>query len=153
MKSLVILVLSFCLLGCLSKDFSIIEATSQKWVGGAPGSGKGVNYIITVVSGKDNEKLGIDKIWIGNEYYDIAALKNPNKKNEVKFNKGDTLFIKIHQYTRTNMLGDVIKKEVNEENKVPHEYDGDALLGYTIKGKRKYKVLKEFTKLKFIPYP
>ncbi|NOZ45497.1 MAG: hypothetical protein GXO79_01820 [Chlorobi bacterium] len=152
MKTLIILLFSFCLFGCFSKDFKVIDATSQKWVGGIPGSGKGTNYVIKVISFKNNKYLHINQVWIGDEYYNVKALKNPALINETSFEKNDTLYIKIHKYIRTNMLGEVVKPKATEESKVPIKYDGAALIGYTYRGKKKYKEIKTFKELKFIPY-
>ncbi len=153
MKNLVLILASLCLFSCFGKDFKIVEATSQKWVGGVPGSGKGTNYLIKILPYKSSDKLQIDKIWIGNKYFDITPLTDPKNKKSTNFEKNDTLYIRIHQYTRTNMQGEILKTKVKEENDVPEEYEGEALLSFTYKEKRKYKVIKEFKKLKFIPYP
>ena len=37
---------------------------------GAPGSGKGYNYVIKLLPYKGDDKLKIDKIWIGDNYFD-----------------------------------------------------------------------------------
>lgn len=153
MKNLIIILISLCLLSCFGKDFEIIEATSQKWVGGIPGSGKGTNYVIKVIPYKSSDKLQIDKIWIGNDYYEITPLTNPQNKNSTSFEMKDTLYIRIHKYIRTNMLGEIVKPNLKEGTEIPPEFEGDALLAFTYKGERKYKVIKEFKKLKFIPYP
>lgn len=153
MKTLVIILTSLCFFSCFGKDFKIVESTSQKWVGGIPGSGKGTNYVIKIVPYKNSDKLHIDKIWIGNKYFEVTPLTDPRNKKSTSFQEKDTLYIRIHHYIRTNMQGEVLKPKLSEENELPHEYEGEALLAFTYKGKRKYKVIKEFKKLKFIPYP
>ena len=152
MKTLVIILTSLSLFGCFTKDFEVVDATSQKWIGGIPGAGKGTNYEIKVLAFKNSARLQIDKIWIGEEYYDISALKDSKKTKDTSFEKMDTLYIKVHKYIRTDREGVEIKTEVDQKNKLPKEYVGEALIGFTYKGKRKYKTIGSFKKLKFIPY-
>ena len=122
MKTFLVIISAICLIGCFTKDFEIIEASSQKWIGGAPGSGKGTNYNIKVLPFKDSDKLQIDKIWIGNEYFEINALVDPKDTKNKSFEKNDTLYIKVHKYIRTGRHGEVAKNDENKENIVPEEY-------------------------------
>ncbi len=148
-----VIIASFCLFSCWGKDFQVIESTSQKWYGGTPGSGKGKNYVLKAVAYKSSDNLAINKIWIDGEFFEITPLTDRKDKNSTNFEPKDTLLIRVHQYTRTNMLGEVVKTEAKEGEEVPQEFEGAALIGYTYKGKQKYKVIEKFKELKLIAYP
>ena len=51
------------LLGC-GGEFTLIEATSQDWMGGAPGSGGGTNYVVKIQK-PENMAAQVVSVWLG----------------------------------------------------------------------------------------
>jgi len=136
----------------LSQKLTIISATSQKWQGGAFGSGGGINYSIKMIAPRASADFKIDKIWIGEKYYEPVVNKGLPKL-EKDFAKGDTIQLSAAHY----IPGERDKKEGNipEEKNIPcpKKYKGDALISYTLKGKRKYFILKKIEALQQLNYP
>jgi hypothetical protein len=128
------------------KKLKCFNATSQAFAGGAAGSPSGVRYVFNVVAIASSENLVIDQSWIKNEYHDVIVY---NKKNGgASFSKNDTLVI-----TATTILGSAFQlnnQQVTEnvtQLAIPCEYKGEALLGYTLGGKRKYLIVKRINPL------
>lgn len=59
-----LLLLPLLLAGC-SPKIKLTEATAQRWMGGAAGSGGGTNYAVTI-SKPESKEIRIDKVWLGN---------------------------------------------------------------------------------------
>jgi len=137
-----------------AQEFEIIEATTQKWAGGRMETGHGVYYNIVLIAKKKSQKLSFDKFWVDSIFFSIKAYKHSGNKNIEKFSSGDTLYINVR--SRFNSIKNdentyIIKKSVKEMP--PFELKGTALLGYTYKGKRKYKNIEVFKELKPVYYP
>ncbi|HRH01284.1 MAG TPA: hypothetical protein PLN13_11060 [Bacteroidia bacterium] len=128
------------------KKLKCAAASSQQFMGGAAGSPSGVRYVFKVVAIAGSENLIIDQSWIKNEYHDVTVY---NKKNGgAAFSKNDTLVITVNTYTTgTFQLNNQQVTENATQLAIPCEYKGEALLGYTIGGKRKYLIVKKIVEL------
>ena len=153
MKQLLFVVL-FLLSPCFKgSDFKIIKSTSQDWAGGRPEAGRGTNYQVFMVAKVSSENLVVDKLWINQDYYEVKILRKGFNKDEVEFQKRDTIYVRATKLIKTDRNGDPFPREEIVQPERPFEYNGVAILGYLIKNKRKYKKIKELEKLKFIAYP
>ncbi len=149
----IITLLSISSIMCFNK-FEIIDATSKKWTGGIPQAGYGTNYDITIVPKVNSDKLVFDRIWIGEKYFGVSTFqKGKDIRNNI-FSKGDTISILVTDRIARKPLPYVEKgKCLVEKHELPYKYEGEALLSYTYKGKRKYIEISKFTKLKEDFYP
>lgn len=149
---LFILSLLFIFPFCL-KDFDVLEATSQKWTGGTPDSGKGTNYAVTMLAKTNHENLQIDQLWIGDNFYKVQPYKRTQNRRDTSFVKNDTIFIQANLLFQPDQKGVMLEVKNYENIEKPCDYDGEALIGYELKGKRKYKEIEKLKQLKYIPYP
>ena len=131
------------------KDFEVIAATKQSWHGGKPGSPGGVNYNFKFVVKKPSSKLVIDQLWVKNEQLEISQVVIMGAGEAGNFAKGDTVFFKAGKVNvpLTQKLGKK-KEEKAKGTPPPIEYEGDALIGYKMGKKRKYKIIEKFEMLK-----
>ncbi len=157
--------ITFILLALLSindtschKKFELINATSQKWTGGRQETGYGTYYELTIVPNTNSENLVFDKLWIGNDYFDVQSYQKGKKMRNNLFGKGDTITIRVNKSIKPEPMhfeisNDKKNKCLTENHPVPKEYKGDALLSYTYKGKRNYFEIKHFTVKEPVYYP
>jgi hypothetical protein len=136
-----------------TKDFEVIEATYQKWSGGTPDSGTGTNYIVKMLAKSNHDKLQIDQLWVGDDFYKVEAYKQEEKSREKLFVKNDTILIKATKLIQPNSKGVMVEKKNYENISKPYDYKGSALIGFKLKGKRKYKEISTLKKLKYLAYP
>ncbi|MCF6366488.1 MAG: hypothetical protein L3J35_09845 [Bacteroidales bacterium] len=160
MKLLSIIILaSLSFSGSLCFDkFEIVETTSQEWSGGTRNSGYGTHYEINIVPKVNSTVLIFDQAWIGDKYFEISTFQKGKKIRNNLFGKGDTITIRINdafspKFHDINKDEQLKEKKLIEKHELPYKYKGKALLSYTYNGKRKYKEIKEFTKLEPLQYP
>ena len=141
----------FFSLAWFGNDFTVLEATSQKYSGGRERSGHGTRYTVKILAEKDSRKLKIDQLWIGDKYFAVKPVKDPKYRNDHDFSKNDTVFL----YVKDHIYPDMVNKKTNNETivKLPYKYEGAALVGYKLRNKRKYKVIKKILELEKIFYP
>jgi len=138
---------------CFDK-FEIIETTSQRWTGGQRNTGYGTYYEINLIPKVNSEVLIFDQAWIGDKYFEISTFQKGKKMRNNLFGKGDTITIRINYSFSPKPLPYVEKEKcLTEKHEIPYKYEGEALISYTYKGKRKYKEIKEFKKLDALQYP
>lgn len=115
----------------------LISAKSQQFRGGAVGSPSGTNYTFVVVAYAANEALVIDRLWIGNEYFEVKVY---NQKNGTSiFSKKDTLEVVAKKYNPNEFLLNNQKTPSSPTQiATPCKYKGAALIGYQVGKKRKY---------------
>lgn len=145
-------ILVFLMLFSCGSKVKLIEATSQEWAGGIYEAGYGTNFKVTLIAKGNSEKLQVSDLWIGEDYYSVKAVKNLARRNDLGFNKKDTLYVTAGFTFKPDKDGKYIKK-MGDQKPVPHKYEGAALLKYTWKGKEKYKEINELKKLQKIIYP
>lgn len=155
MKIITFTLITFISIGFWFKDFEIIEAESQKWYGGRQESGYGTYYNLKLITKKKSENIKFEYLWVGENSFEIKAFKRKKNLNVYDFDKNDTLFIKINDRiipennrTRNKHSKGFDRKKTEKKIKPPYKYKGEALIGYSINGKQKYKEIKKFTTLK-----
>jgi len=162
MKTIAVILISLLSVtnnSCLKK-FELIGATSQKWTGGRQETGFGTYYELTIVPNTNSDNLIFDKLWIGKRYFDVQSFQKGKKMRNNLFAKGDTITIRVNKDEVHKRMPFEIKPEnedkekcLTEKHPVPKEYEGEALLSYIFKGKRKYFEIKHFTVLEPVYYP
>lgn len=132
--------------------YTLIDATSREWAGGLQESGYGTDYTVSLRTKTSSEHLTIDQLWIGDIRFDVRAVKELSDRRTTEFGKRDTLFVHAGlKYVSTD-LGET-KRTSGELTTPPRSYQGAGLIGYLHKGKRKYKVIRDFRILEKIIYP
>ena len=155
MKFLLLICLAIC---CSHKcnDFKVLEATSQKWVGGTIGSGSGINYQLTLIANQSSEKIKIDQLWVGDQYFKVTAIKKFPASEKEGFEKGDTIYIKAtvaHPRPVSPVSGEKDPTHIKPSQSPPFTYDGAALIGYELNKKRKFIIVEKIKKISSIAYP
>jgi len=166
MKFPLLLCLAIC---CVNKcnDFEIIDATSQKWVGGIRSAGSGINYQLTLLTNQSSKNINVDQLWIGDQYFKVSAIKKFPASEKEGFEKGDTIYINAriaHPRPPSPTGGETqqVKNPSNEDATLhedslrqtpPFSYDGVALIGYELNKKRKFFIVEKIKKISPIAYP
>lgn len=139
-------------------ELIVLNSTAQKWSGGVKGSGSGINYRFTLITKFASTDLIIDKLWIDTTFHTVEV-KQKKSFDINKYNSNDTIIIYASDYfkspDRPKFEGeDKQSTEIEKPNiKPPYNYNGAALIGYTLKGVRKYKVIDSIQKLNPLYYP
>jgi len=146
MKFLLLICLAIC---CSHKcnDFKVLEATSQKWVGGIISAGSGINYQLTLLANQSSGKIKIDQLWVGDQYFKVTAIKKFPASEKEGFEKGDTIYI------NAKVAHPAPPHKEYFEQAPPFSYNGAALIGYELDKKRKFIIVEEIKKLSSIAYP
>lgn len=154
MKFLLLICLAIC---CSHKcnDFKVLEATSQKWVGGIIGAGSGINYQLTLLANQSSGKIKIDQLWVGNQYFKVTAIKKFPASEKEGFEKGDTIYInaRVAHHSKNPSNEEAPHRKESFEQIPPFSYDGAALLGYELNKKRKFIIVEKIKKISPIAYP
>ncbi len=130
----------------------LLDATSQEWYGGQYESGRGTDYKISLLAGGGSDELVLDELWLGEDFYEIKAVKNLARKSDLKFEKRDTIYVQAGKKYKPDENGRMVKV-AGKSVEPPKEYNGVALMGYTWKGKRKYIEIEKLRVLEKIIYP
>jgi len=153
MKFIAIILL--CFFGWFSgTPFKQIDATEQTTMGGRQESGKSVNYSIKFVVKHSSKKLVFNDLWLGVDNVDIFLRKADGSfllNNQ--FERGDTILVVAYKRYLPNRGGVLEFKKEHPDKSVPKEYEGNAILKYTLKGKVKYYIIPEFSKLSRVNMP
>jgi len=144
-------ILSFiflCIFGWfMHSPFSIVESTVQWSAGGRMESGIAESYTLKLVANYGSDKLNINDLWIDSSYFEAHPYKqNKDLSFGNTWEKGDTLYIKAVKRSYPDGKGE-LKDFVKPGKALPFKYSGAALIGYTLKGKKKYFVVEKFKKL------
>jgi hypothetical protein len=147
MRFLFILLLSIC---CRSgnKGVEFIEATQQRWVAGIRGGGAGINYEFSFKAFAPSGSLIFEGLWVGSDYLPFTASRPFPAFPSDGFKKGDTVLI---QATRFLAVEGFVPPEL-EAKAPPYSYQGEALLTYTLKGKKKHCIVKGIKNIKKLEY-
>lgn len=161
MKTILLVLFSFIVTdySCI-KDFEFVKAESQKWHGGRPETGYGTKYVVTLISKKDSEIMTFDKMWVGEDCLDIRVSQKGRKVREGVFSKGTEITIAANHRVvpeSKSRLQPISKEDQAKIDSLkipaPIKYKGEALLSYTVKGKKKYFVVEKFTIIEPVYYP
>ncbi len=155
MKLLAILILtSLSLTNSLCFDkFEVIKTTSQKWTDKQKSTAYGTNYEITIVPKVNSDELRFDKLWIADKYFQVSCYQKGRRVKNDTFGAGDTITIRVNDEIVPKSMTYVKNEDIENENTLPKEYKGEALLSYIYKGKRKYKIIDKFIIIEAVNYP
>lgn len=151
MKALVVAVLVSIIL-LFGAKMKMVDSTSQEWAGGIYESGYGTNYKITLIAKGGSEKLQVNEFWIGQDYFEVKAMKNLAKRSDLSFARKDTIYIVSSINFKPDNNGTMVQVKPMKKDP-PVDFEGDALLGYTWKGKKKFLEIECFRKLEKLIYP
>jgi hypothetical protein len=117
------------------KQIKLIKAFKQNWTAGIEKGGSGVDYTFELII-NTNQNISFDSIWINNKAFKLITTKRRIfiSNEPITFSKGDTLLLKSSELT--NALSQ------NIITYPPIENNGAALIGYYLKKKRRYLVVK-----------
>ncbi|OIP01025.1 MAG: hypothetical protein AUJ98_05655 [Bacteroidetes bacterium CG2_30_33_31] len=149
MKTFLLILL--CLFGLIpSKPFEVIKSTKQTSNGGRAESGITTSYSFKILAYTDSKKLKFEDLWIDSTYFQAVAYKqNSDLSFSNDFSKGDSIYIKAAKRKIPNGSGELIEEE-NIGKNLPYKYQGKALIGYSLKGKKKYFAIEEIEDLPVI---
>jgi len=119
--------------------FKLLNATSESWTAGVANGGSGIDYYFKIkITTSSNIKF--DTAWINNKAFEIYISKETNSVSSqpIKYGNGDTITVRVSDLKNQN------SKSVNVNP--PKKYDGAALVGFTVNGKRNYFNIKEIKK-------
>lgn len=142
----------FCCTARLSEDkhpFKVLQATSQEWVAGARGGGRGTTYTIQIHITSASSIL-FDSIWINNKRLKIDIKKGGNLQQPTTLKENDTLTLLASDYAgRTTPGRKQEEKDPAATGSVPApiSYSGAALLGYSVADTKRYYVLAHMQSL------
>ncbi|MBN2735553.1 MAG: dockerin type I repeat-containing protein [Spirochaetales bacterium] len=140
----------------VEQAFKVTEFTSQKWYGGVAGSGGGTDYKgrLSVLAVRIDSVRGI---WIDNRYYQ-PGVKNLTNPDSTVLSRGDEVEITCKYRWTPNIpeIGILPKEEPPKEEPPKEEgpeYNGGALIIYTIDGQEKSFIVDRIKELDSIYYP
>ncbi len=137
----------------ICQPFIVINQTSQEWTGGREESGNGTTYRFEIIAKKGSHKLSIDKLWVGEDFFEIRPYLKPGFFNNNIFNRNDTIRVLATKFLGSDLTKNRnIHKNSDKYIVPPFDYKGDAIIGYMINKKRKYKKIESFTILKKLNY-
>jgi hypothetical protein len=119
--------------------FTLIRATSQEWVAGIRGGGRGTDYSFRLEITTDKE-LQFDTVWMKNRAYPLFVTKDkPGDPSQPGvFSKGDVIVLSASgvEYEQAQSQGYI-------EQEPPQRFDGEALVGFRVDGNRMFFVIQE----------
>ena len=126
----------------------VMNAYSQKWFGGAAGSGYGTNYTFKLKK-NTSESISFDTIWIQERAYipEMQNITNPGAAPD----SGDEFYLKMqYRYRDNEYTGEVSESPPKSDGPA---YEGDALIIYRMNGERKTIVVKQMNVEEPLFYP
>jgi hypothetical protein len=119
--------------------FTMIRATSQEWVAGIRGGGRGTDYSFKLEIATDQD-LQFDTVWMNNRAYALFATKEKpgGSSQPIVFSKGDVIVLSASEvhYEQAQSQGFI-------EQDPPQSFAGDALIGFRVNGSRMYFSVQE----------
>ena len=121
-----------------NKYFRLLSATSEPWVGGARGSGNGIEYYFKMLI-TTGEELKFGKVWTTEKTFDSYLFKAKKEITgaPVTFIKGDTIFVRVSD----------LQNMKPQKQAPPFNFQGDALMEYILNGNKNYFVVNKIEKL------
>jgi len=142
MKYLLLLLL--ILAGCsgsknLSSDklLTVQKATVQKSIGGAPGSGISHTYLLDILFDTD-KSIHFDSLWVAEKPgMGVRVLRADREMYGKAFEKGEVLTIRARSISNSS------NKQETSGGPAPIDFEGDALLGFTLDDSKKMYLVIE----------
>ena len=118
--------------------FKLLSSTYESWVAGIPNGGSGTEYYFKTAI-NTGEKIQFDSLWLRNKSFSIFITKGSKSISDkpITFSKGDTIILRVSDLQTTHVL---------KETKPPVNFEGAALIGYSVNGKREYYTVREMKK-------
>ncbi len=137
-----------------STPFKLVQVSKQEHVAGRMEGGMSTVFTFKIVVKKSSEKLHFEDLWIGTRYYPIEA-SHQKADNSISndFEKKDTIYFQAVEYYLPNEAGELVLQKPDVKKNVPMEYAGNALIGYTFKGKKHYFVVEKIEQLERVNHP
>jgi hypothetical protein len=145
-------VLILALMMGLGAKIQVVQSTSQDWVGGLQESGYGTDFKLILKVKAPSNQLQFDDLWVGDKHLKVRVYAGTGGQQSTVFAKGDKIIVKAGLTFRPGQDEKMTLQGADLAPK-PYEYQGDALLGYTYKGKRAYLEISGLKKLERIIYP
>jgi hypothetical protein len=126
----------------------LISASSENWLSGTNGGGKGTEYYIKIKILSSN-KVEFDSLFTNKKGFK-TYLANPNKgitSTPITVSKNDTITVRVSDITFPN------RPIVSQNNVSIKKFKGEALLKYYDDGKINYLLIKNISKTKSINRP
>lgn len=119
--------------------FTLLGATSQSWTAGIPSGGSGTEYYFKIKI-NTSDKIIFDSAWINNKSFELFIAKETTTISNapIKYEKGDIITLRVSDLKNKNTKTVI--------SKPPIEHNGAALIGYTVKNKQEYFIIKEINK-------
>lgn len=140
-----------------SDDFSCVKFESRRFVGGTVRSPSGTNYILEIEANKNIPQIEFEAVWVGNrKFIQLEVLSDSRPWAEKKIKKGDVLTILFKQLILHSEPNEEANPEVDLDGEIsdpPIQYSGNALVQYSVKGKKKFLEVENMTQVKPLLYP
>lgn len=119
----------------------LLNATSRPWVSGVASGGRGIDYSFGVRITTQQE-IRFDSAWIDNRAYAVAVSKETARVSNqpVTISNGDSIVLRV-----SVLAGNASQAR---ESRSPIRYSGEALISYTVNGKKHYLIINEITSQK-----
>jgi hypothetical protein len=133
-----------------SRYIEVLQATSQAWVAGVAGGGRGVNYSLQIRI-KTNKPIKFDTIWVAGKKLVTKAEKG-GQYEQIKSARNKVVTVLASEFTggpgRYGRMGEApVKRTPVDSVKAPVAYKGAALLQYVVNGAAQYIAVPEITVL------
>jgi len=130
------------------QPFEFSKATSQKFNGGAPGSG--ATTMLTIFLKKIvDEDLTFNKIWLSNDkpYIDLKLKREFQADSWQNYNADDELILFATSRSKKPIPSE---EKTAKSNLPPNKFTGDALIEYSLNGEVMYHEIPALKKLEDI---
>lgn len=159
-NALLIIAITFLASSC-SVQYAVESATVQEWVGGAPGSGGGSNYVVSVGK-KGSSQVTINSVWLGDREKGVLAdfrVFADSSMRTVKNDGFDLAMFRVEtsvknrrRETRDDPGG--IEGEQAAPSGLPAEFQKGMVINYiNSKGKEGHLIIQDFKRLEPLIYP
>jgi hypothetical protein len=133
-----------------NRYFEVLQATSQEWIAGVPGGGRGIHYRLTLKI-KTDRPIQLEAIWVAGKKLN-TKLEQGGKDDELKSAKNDVVTLLASDYRDgPGKYGRRGEQQVNtapaDSAKAPVAYKGAALLKYVVEGSVQYVAVPHITVL------
>ena len=114
----------------------LLSATSQPWVSGIASGGRGIDYSFRVRI-TTQQAIKFDSAWIDNLAYVVAVSKETARVSNqpVTISNGDSIVLRV------SVLA--MNASQARDSRSPITYSGEALISFTVDGRRHYLIINE----------
>jgi hypothetical protein len=128
--------------------FELLQATSQEWIAGVRGGGRGVNYSVRLKLITDKQII-FDSMWIAGKQL-LIKIPELLKDSTTKSRTNSVITLVASTYTENSKNGGVEKQANNSfpsanKIKAPVDYKGSALVRYFVEDSIRYLEIRSFS--------